>query len=135
MPDGVILIQVNDSPAPSPSTQPPSPSAAAWRAAAGPDGPEPVSRSSSEESLVREEASVLKHGFWGLIVIGAITGLSAGFLTGATGRGLLLLRGVTTANGTALNTAGFHWETEHRCFLGAAPRLKHKTLQPVFLAS
>ena len=47
--------------------------------------PGPVSRSSSEESLAREEAAVLKHGFWALIAIGAVTGLAAGFLTGATG--------------------------------------------------
>lgn len=77
-PDGVIIITVDNSTAASPSTQPPSPSAAATAA-------EPVSRTGSEESLIRQDATVLKHGFWGLVAIGAVTGLCGGFLTGATG--------------------------------------------------
>lgn len=91
MSDGIILIHGDDNTAASPASQPPSNStsaavAACCTAVSTPTGPEAIARSSSEESLDREEAAtVLKHGFWGLIVIGAVTGLSAGFLTGATG--------------------------------------------------
>lgn len=41
--------------------------------------------SSSQASLAHDEATLLRHGFWGLFAIGAVTGLAAGFLTGATG--------------------------------------------------
>lgn len=41
--------------------------------------------SSSQASLAHEEVTLLRHSFWGLFAIGAVTGLAGGFLTGATG--------------------------------------------------